>query len=170
VSLRAASQAFDLPDPSPSVRLRRLLQQSPDFRCRKTYNITKNCESKLYQNMAACGSTRCRCCTWPCRATQSPAAENDDDAPPSEDTMATFDDDTFLSPPFLHNSALWQSGWRSWGADVPNSGLLRLHREEENVRCLQGREDGEAIDRRWSNGSYNFVNMRDSIGNERWIV
>jgi hypothetical protein len=47
---------------------------------------------------------------------------------------------------------------------------VRLHHDEESVRYLQGREDGEAIDLCWSNGSYNFVNVRDSIGNKRWIV
>jgi len=97
VCLRAASQAFGLPNPSPSVRLRRLLQQSPDFGCRKTYNITKNCKSKLYQNMAACGSTRCRCCTWPVEQPNR-LRRKTTTTPPLADTMATFNDDTFLSP------------------------------------------------------------------------
>lgn len=49
--------------------------------------------------MAACGSTRCR-------SVEATKEKNNDDAPPSADTMATFNDDTFLSrPPFLHNSA-----------------------------------------------------------------
>ena len=99
VSLRAASQAFGLPDPSPSARSRMLVRRLPDFGSRKNYDVTKNCESKLYQNMAACGSTRCR-------SVEATKEKNNDDAPPSADTMATFNDDTFLSrPPFLHNSA-----------------------------------------------------------------
>ncbi len=56
-SLRAASQAFCSPDPSPSVLLRRLLQQSPDYGCRKTYDRTKSCESRLDQIRVCVGQS-----------------------------------------------------------------------------------------------------------------
>ena len=46
---------------------------------------------------------------------------------------------------------------------------VRLHREEESIQSPPGREDGEAIDRRWSNGSYKIRQQRGQFDRQREV-
>ena len=116
--------------------------------------------------MGACGSTRCRCCTWPGRATQSPAAENDHDAPPPADTSFLFPCSGIVTER-LEVVRRQRSQQRSPPCSVVID--VRLHREEESIQSPPGREDGEAIDRRWSNGSYKIRQQRGQFDRQREV-